>query len=949
MTIEKTKQSSSVFRTYYVSDTFPLPHPYCHLWLSIDTMFVVLPMMHLCLMTYDRYIAVTQPLSYALHRGCMGRIALQLGTTWLVSLIAVTPVVTILLTVQHDSPLLYKCIPLCMEHTMVATLLPYSIPACLMVVMYSGTNRALRRHKQLALKMAMIARPLLSTLSTVSLSAPLCDLFPNTNLSHTADKLHADNHAGNVHLPNSASNPDLPNCASIADLPNGAGNAELPNCVSSAELPNDADNTEQPNSADRPNGTGNVELPNGEDITDVPNSAGNADMSNRADNVELPKSAGNSADLVIHGYNTELLNSSDATDLPNHAGSSCIDAANNTAQTSLPGCPDLVDSTDMVNSTDLADPPNGDLIDNMGQATTTLSTSTDHTETDNMIKCPSDLTKHNANPDSSHNCTSQPDMIDTKDCNSPPVTDDSQTITNNDCVTEINSDSGHMVICDVKHEQECALNKVDSFRKAKERWGTTIAAAAERRRRTMVRQHRTSIIEEYWEVDGMTIGDNNKDTNDDKDTDMPYEILLGGAAEVVDCEGVVVGTNEDNCDKCHTPSLTDTEMMSVITDPGSGHTHDRACINGDTMSHSCDMTSDTDVHHQCHCVSTSCHDAVTVHKNSETEQSSTPDEICLTGGSDVEENDENDGNMGINNQQTPKLRHVVMAVHGLMTITIQPTLTSNVSDNGEISQLHTQGKDVTEDNATFNNDTTGGRDNLGFVGDTEPENDAENHTSKHGTILRNGMGKSNPEANLKVGNRIDNPCFNCSSDQIQACSSDTYRSESNVTSKDCINGFKTKQYSILRRSARQTCLVKSVTFENNDLRLCASDLTSASELSRSSVVTSHNVQSDNEKGSTFNYLLHPEEEQGVRLAERISEHRVVMQRILAMFVMSVLCNLPYLIALMIVSVCIPCWLNTVLVTLLGPFRWLALATSFFNQLIVTIMDPGIRQGHFCHQ
>jgi len=190
---------------------------------------------------------------------------------------------------------------------------------------------------------------------------------------------------------------------------------------------------------------------------------------------------------------------------------------------------------------------------------------------------------------------------------------------------------------------------------------------------------------------------------------------------------------------------------------------------------------------------------------------------------------------------------------------------------------------------------------------------------------------------------MDNLYITGDSDPIQACSSATDHTESDCIPPEGVNGFVKKQSSILRRSSRQTCLLrKNVQFNDSDSKSCVCEEVNPR---RDRMNGSHDLTS----GSPFDYLLHLEEDQGTRMAGRISEHRAVMRRILAMFVVSVLCNLPYVAALTTLSVCLPCSLDTALFNVLQPLQWLALTTSFLNQLIVTVMDPAIRQGRLCRQ
>ena len=396
-------------------------------------MFVILPMMHLCLMIHDRYVAVTQPLSYALHRGCVRRIALQLGILWLASLTCVAPVITVLITVTDDSNLRYECTPTSMEYTLAGVVMPYCVPACITAAMYSGTSWALCRREKITLKMQTIARTLMITLSAAGLSVPIIDPFHDTTELYSDDIEYHDEESktktGSEHLVDDECSTDLPNGTGNTDIHNCVRH-DMPGCVTHADLSSDARNS------------------------DLPDHTSNSD----------PPSIADSVNLDIHEDEIDLNNSCDNADMPpNYSDKSIGETADNTSQTENTGHDDRTETNDMVHTDTPSD----------GQVITDISTIAASAELTDVVKCSlnTDVTNGTAKTDSG-----------------------GLTLASNDCVAETGNDSVQQATHDaaIKHESE--LNTDSSM--AKVQWGAATVTAFERRRRTLIRQRRTSNSED---------------------------------------------------------------------------------------------------------------------------------------------------------------------------------------------------------------------------------------------------------------------------------------------------------------------------------------------------------------------------------------------------------------------------------------------------------------------
>uniref|UniRef100_A0AC34G991 G-protein coupled receptors family 1 profile domain-containing protein n=1 Tax=Panagrolaimus sp. ES5 TaxID=591445 RepID=A0AC34G991_9BILA len=76
--------------TYEIIGVWVLGDILCELWLALDVLFVTASILHICIISLDRYWSVTQPLTYPSKR-TPTRITIMIGVAWSVSLLICMP------------------------------------------------------------------------------------------------------------------------------------------------------------------------------------------------------------------------------------------------------------------------------------------------------------------------------------------------------------------------------------------------------------------------------------------------------------------------------------------------------------------------------------------------------------------------------------------------------------------------------------------------------------------------------------------------------------------------------------------------------------------------------------------------------------------------------------------------------------------------------------------
>uniref|UniRef100_A0A0M3JZH7 G_PROTEIN_RECEP_F1_2 domain-containing protein n=1 Tax=Anisakis simplex TaxID=6269 RepID=A0A0M3JZH7_ANISI len=142
--VKKTFQSGCIFEWMYISGKV-----LCELWLALDVLFVTASILHICVISLDRYWSITQPLQYPNKRRTPLRIAIMIGTAWLLSLLICLP--PILGWRPRRAP--GECsVSTDIGYVLYSSLGSFYIPVVLLVIVYARIFIITKRHSRQRIK-----------------------------------------------------------------------------------------------------------------------------------------------------------------------------------------------------------------------------------------------------------------------------------------------------------------------------------------------------------------------------------------------------------------------------------------------------------------------------------------------------------------------------------------------------------------------------------------------------------------------------------------------------------------------------------------------------------------------------------------------------------------------------------------------------------------------------
>ncbi len=131
----------------FISDTLPLPKLMCVAWYSLDVLFTSSTIIHLCMISVDRYMSLKYPLRYGRAKKT-AHMAFKICLVWILAFCVAGPLFLFSMFDKQRDVYYKGCGPETPTFVISATVSSFYLPLFIMTIMYIMTVRALNSQRK---------------------------------------------------------------------------------------------------------------------------------------------------------------------------------------------------------------------------------------------------------------------------------------------------------------------------------------------------------------------------------------------------------------------------------------------------------------------------------------------------------------------------------------------------------------------------------------------------------------------------------------------------------------------------------------------------------------------------------------------------------------------------------------------------------------------------------